>query len=47
LVNGVAERSAGLIWRYIGESGDATDTRPFADPRIIVNFFGLAARRCT
>ena len=38
LVNGIAERSAGFIWRYIDESGNATDTRPYADPRIIVNF---------
>jgi len=38
LVNGIAERSAGFIWRYIDESGNATNTRPYADPRIIVNF---------
>jgi Domain of unknown function (DUF3291) len=38
LVNGIAERSAGFIWRYVDESGNATDTRPYADPRIIVNF---------
>jgi hypothetical protein len=37
LVNGIAERSAGFIWRYIDESGNATNTRPYADPRIIVN----------
>ena len=37
LVNGIAERSAGFIWRYVDESGNATDTRPYADPRIIVN----------
>src|ERR1700732_1913937 len=38
LVNGIAERSAGFVWRYIDESGNATDTRPYADPRVIVNF---------
>src|SRR6195952_5907428 len=38
LVNGIAERSAGFIWRYIDESGNATKTRPYADPRVIVNF---------
>jgi Domain of unknown function (DUF3291) len=38
LVNGIAERSSGFIWRYIDESGNATKTRPYADPRIIVNF---------
>ena len=37
LVNGIAERSAGFIWRYVDESGNATNTRPYADPRIIVN----------
>ena len=37
LVNGIAERSAGFIWRYIDDSGNATNTRPYADPRIIVN----------
>jgi hypothetical protein len=38
LVNGIAERSAGFIWRYIDESGNAANTRPYTDPRIIVNF---------
>ena len=37
LVNGIAERSAGFIWRYIDESGNAANTRPYADPRIIIN----------
>src|SRR5215470_16751607 len=37
LVNAIAERSAGFIWRYIDESGNATNTRPYADPRIIIN----------
>lgn len=38
LVNGIAERSDGFVWRYVDESGNATNTRPYADPRIIVNF---------
>jgi uncharacterized protein DUF3291 len=37
LVNGLAERSPGFVWRYVDGSGNATDTRPFADPKIIVN----------
>src|SRR5215510_7015646 len=37
LVNGLAERSDGFVWRYVDESGNATDTRPFADPLVIVN----------
>jgi hypothetical protein len=37
LINGIAERSAGFVWRYVDDSGNATETRPFADPRIIVN----------
>jgi uncharacterized protein DUF3291 len=38
LINGIAERSTGFIWRYVDESGSATNTRPYADPRIIINF---------
>jgi len=39
LVNGIAERSEGFVWRYVDDNGtgNATDTRPFDDPRIIVN----------
>src|ERR1700756_1790630 len=37
LVNGLAERSPGFVWRYVDDSGNATNTRPYADPRIIVN----------
>ena len=36
-VNGLAERSPGFVWRYIDDSGNATNTRPYADPRIAVN----------
>jgi hypothetical protein len=37
LVNGLAERSPGFVWRYIDDSGNATNTRPYAEARIIVN----------
>jgi hypothetical protein len=37
LVNGIAERSSGFVWRYTDASGNATSTRPFADPQMIVN----------
>lgn len=37
LVNGLAERSPGFVWLYVDDSGNATDTRPFAEARIIVN----------
>jgi Domain of unknown function (DUF3291) len=44
LVNGIADRSAGFIWRYVDESGNATNTRPYADPRISSIFrFGRAS----
>ena len=37
LVNGLAERSTGFVWRYIDESGNSTATRPYTDPRIAIN----------
>jgi hypothetical protein len=37
LVNVLAERSPGFVWRYVDDSGNATATRPFADPLVIVN----------
>jgi hypothetical protein len=37
LVNGLAERSQGFVWRYIDDSGNSTSTRPYADPRIAIN----------
>jgi hypothetical protein len=37
LVNGLAERGKGFIWRLKDDSGDATHIRPFDDPQIIVN----------
>jgi hypothetical protein len=37
LVNRLAERSKGFIWRLKDESGDATNIRPFPDPNMAVN----------
>jgi hypothetical protein len=37
LVNGLAERAAGFVWRLKDESGSATNIRAFEDPRTIVN----------
>ena len=38
LVNGLAERSPGFVWRYQDDSGSAIDTRPFdGDPRMAIN----------
>src|SRR5215471_20533702 len=37
IVNGLAERTPGFVWRYIDESGNSTSTRPYADPRIAIN----------
>jgi len=38
LVNGLAERTPGFVWRYIDGSGNSTDTRPYAgDPRMAIN----------
>jgi hypothetical protein len=37
LVNGLAERSAGFVWRLKDESNNATNFRPFPDPMMAVN----------
>ena len=38
LVNGLAERSEGFVWRYQDDSGSAIDTRPYdGDPRMAIN----------
>jgi hypothetical protein len=37
LVNGIAERSKGFVWRLTDESGNATNIRGFDDPRMILN----------
>ncbi|WP_285163188.1 DUF3291 domain-containing protein [Shewanella goraebulensis] len=36
-VNGIAEISAGFVWRLKDESGDATQILAFDDPSLIVN----------
>jgi Domain of unknown function (DUF3291) len=37
LVNGLAERSQGFVWRLKDDSGNATSIRPFDDPQMAVN----------
>ncbi|KAA8667130.1 DUF3291 domain-containing protein [Vibrio gigantis] len=37
LVNGIAENSAGFVWRLKDEPGDATNIQAFDDPNMIVN----------
>jgi uncharacterized protein DUF3291 len=38
LVNSLAERAPGFVWRYQDDSGNATNTRPYADdPRMAIN----------
>ena len=37
LVNGIAERSDGFVWRLKDDGGNATSIKAFADPRIIIN----------
>jgi Domain of unknown function (DUF3291) len=37
LVNGLAERTPGFVWRFTDASGNSTSTRPYADPRIAIN----------
>lgn len=36
-VNGIAEQSAGFIWRLKDDSGNATDIQAFDDPRVVLN----------
>jgi hypothetical protein len=37
MVNGLAERTPGFVWRYIDDSGHSTSTRPYSDPRVAIN----------
>jgi hypothetical protein len=37
LVNGLAERSNGFVWRLKDDSGNATNFRPFPDPQMAVS----------
>ncbi|MBM7067844.1 DUF3291 domain-containing protein [Actibacterium sp. 188UL27-1] len=36
-INGLAQRMPGFVWRHVDDTGNATDTRIDADPRLIVN----------
>jgi hypothetical protein len=36
-INALAERSAGFVWRFKTESGNATSVVAFDDPRLILN----------
>lgn len=36
-INELGDRSAGFVWRYQTEEGDATATRVFDDPEILLN----------
>lgn len=37
-INALADAAPGFVWRLQTEEGSATELRPFADDRIIVNF---------
>jgi hypothetical protein len=37
LINGIAERSKGFVWRMKDDSGSATNIRAFDDPQMILN----------
>ena len=37
VVNAIAERSKGFVWRLKDDSGNATNFRPFTDPNMLVN----------
>jgi len=37
VVNGLADRSPGFVWRLQGDDGDLTSVRPYEDERVIVN----------
>ncbi len=36
-INALAERSPGFVWRYVDESGNATDTRVLDDDELVFN----------
>lgn len=36
-INAVAEASPGFVWWLQGDSGNATDIRPFEDPNLLLN----------
>ena len=37
LVNGIAERSRGFVWRLKDDTGNATSLRAFDDPNLLIN----------
>jgi len=37
-INALADASAGFVWRFQTDEGNATSERPFDDDRILVNF---------
>ena len=37
LINGLAERAPGFVWRLQGDNGNATGIQAFDDPEIILN----------
>lgn len=37
-VNALADAAQVFVWRFQTEAGDATEVRPYADERIIINF---------
>lgn len=37
LINGLADKSPGFVWRLQTDSGDLTSVRPYEDPDVIVN----------
>lgn len=36
-INALAEGAPGFVWRLVGDSGNATEFRPYDDDRIIIN----------
>lgn len=38
VINALADRSPGFIWRYQTDLGNATSLRPYGDDRILINF---------
>ena len=37
-INMLGERSPGFVWRHIDDTGASTDTRPFEDQNVLINF---------
>ena len=45
LVNGLAERPPGFVWRFIDDAGNSTSTRPYSNSRIAINLSPRGCRR--